>query len=376
MQLRKFAFSLIIVLMGTACSNGNGAVSSAPVTATSVPSGVLLSPQQAQSQIAPAQAGSDMTSTPYVIQITPSGLTLPGSFLLADYGLGVARLDLAKNNITPVFQPLSNAFVSSAALSPDGKHILIAYGPPPVQGQIQYGYTQLYLIPADGSGAPAPLIPGTNQGDLYTSPLWSPGGKSIYFAHYIPRQSATSPSDYRLERMSYPTGQPQVIAHEVFALALSQDGARMAYVSGDPVSLNNGLYVANADGTGAEQVFASNTFVAIDTCVFSPDGKSIIFSGAGNGFGAKSSWPDQLVANPFNANFHNIPEELWRVSVDGGQLRELTHLGDSGYRLSYSPDGLHVAFSTFNALYVMNPDGSGLTEVYSEGITGSLQWLP
>ena len=320
--------------------------------------------------------GPAVTSTPYDIQITPPGVALPGSLLLADYALGVARLDLATGHITPIYQPASNAFISSAVLSPDKKTILMAYGPPPAPGRVQYGYTQLYTLPADGSSPPAPLIPSASQADLYTSPLWAPDGASIYFAHYVPRQSASQPSDYRLEHMSYPQGDPQVVAHEVFALALSPDGSKMAYVTGDPVTLNNGLFVANTDGTDAHQVFSSNTFIAIDAVIFSPDGQSLVFSGGGNGFGFHNAWPDHLVSYPLKASMHNIPEELWRVPVQGGDVKELTHLGDSGYRFNYSPDGKHLAFSTFYGMYVMSTDGSGLIELYSDGLSGTLQWLP
>lgn len=320
--------------------------------------------------------GPTASSTPYDIQITPPGVALSGSLLLADYALGLARLDLATGHITPVYQPPFNAFISSAVLSPDKQTILMAYGPPPAPGHVQFGYTQLYTLPADGSSPPEPLIPTASQADLYTSPLWAPDGKSIYFVHYTPRQSASQPSDYLLERMPFPQGQPVVISHEVFAMALSPDGAQMAYVTGDPVTLNNGLYVANTDGAGARPVFSSNTFLAIDAVTFSPDGKSLVFSGAGNGFGSHNDGADRWISYPLRPSLHNIPEELWRVAAAGGDVKELTHVGDTGYRFSYSPDGSHIAFSTFSSMYEMNADGSGLTELYSDGLSGSLQWLP
>jgi Tol biopolymer transport system component len=252
----------------------------------------------------------------------------------------------------------------------------MAYSPPPTPGQIQFGYTQLYLLPADGSSLPEPLIPDASPGDLYTSPLWAPDGNSIYFAHYVPRQSAAEPADYRLERMSYPEGESEVIAHQVFALAVSADGVRIAYVTGDPVTLYNGLFVANADGTDTTQVVPPETFLAIDAVAFSPDGQNLVFSGAANGFGFPVSWHRQPVPNAFKPEAHSIPEELWRTPVEGGSVQMLTRLGDTGYRFSYSPEGDFIAFSTFSALYVMNPDGSGLTILYPEGVSGSLQWLP
>lgn len=320
--------------------------------------------------------GPAVTSTPYDIQVTPPGFALSGSLLLADYALGIGQLDLATDHITPIYQPPSSSFISSAVLSPDKKTILMAYAPPPKPGLVQYGYTQLYTVPADGSGPPEPLIPDSGQSDLYTSPLWAPDGKNIYFVHYVPRQSASQPSDYLLDRMTFPHGVPEVIAHPVFAVALSQDGAQLAYVTGDPITLNNGLFVANSDGKAAHQLFSANTFVAIDAVTFSPDGQSLVFSGAGNGFGIHNDEADRWVSYPLRPSLHNIPEELWRVAAQGGNVKELTHVGDTGYRFSTSPDGRRIAFSTFSAIYLMNADGSGLTELYSDGLSGSMQWLP
>ena len=316
------------------------------------------------------------TSTTYDVLITPPGVALPGSLLLADRTLGVARLDLTTDRIMPIYQPPFDAFVSSAMLSPDRQTLLMAYGPPPAPGQVQYDYTQLYTMPADGSSPPEPLIPGVSQAEQYTSPLWAPDGKSIYFAHYVPRQSASQPSDYLVERMALPHGEPEIVAHQVFTMALSPDGAKIAYVTGDPLSGTNGLFVANSDGTGAHQLFSLDTFLGIDGVNFSPDGKNLIFSGAGNGFGDDFAWPDQWVSYPLRPSLHNIPEELWRVPTQGGDVKELTHLGDTGYHFSYSPDGRFIAFSTNATIYMMNADGSGLTELYPDGISGNLQWLP
>ena len=326
-------------------------------------------------------AGSPMpapapTSTPYDIPVIPPGFPLRGSLLLADHALGVARLDLTTDHITPIYQPSTNAFIAGAVLSPDRQTLLMAYGPPPAPGQVQYDYTQLYTMPADGSSPPEPLIPSVSQAEQYTSPLWAPDGKSIYFAHYVPRQSASQPSDYLLEHMTVPRGEPEIVGHQIFTMALSPDGAKMAYVTGDPLSGTNGLFVANADGTGARQLFSLDTFLGIDGVIFSPDGKSLVFSGAGNGFGDDPAWPDQWVAYPLRPGLHNIPEELWRVPIQGGDVKELTHLGDTGYHFSYSPDGQHIAFSTTATVYLMNANGSGLTELYSDGISGNLQWLP
>jgi Tol biopolymer transport system component len=119
-----------------------------------------------------------------------------------------------------------------------------------------------------------------------------------------------------------------------------------------------------------------NAFPALDISVFTPDGKSVIFAAAGDGPGAQGSWTDEFVGYHLSPSRHSIPEDLWRVSLAEHRLTRLTHLGTFGYNPSFSPDGKHIAFSSVNGIYVMRSDGSELAQIYAQGVTGTLQWVP
>jgi Tol biopolymer transport system component len=61
---------------------------------------------------------------------------------------------------------------------------------------------------------------------------------------------------------------------------------------------------------------------------------------------------------PSNANV-----ALFVVNVDGSGLRRITPWGFSDDDGSWSPDGTKIAFEHFGALYMVHPNGTGLTKV-------------
>ena len=176
------------------------------VTSTQVPA--TITPVIAQALILPPTATATFTPadtpTPYSIQLQPGGLGLQGSLIFTDYDLGLARLDLAKGTIVPIFQPSQNGLVSAAALSPDGKTFLLAYSPPPSPDSAQFGFTQIYTMPADASSAPTLLTHEPGQIQLYFSPSWTPDGKAVYYERYLSQQDPSSGQpEYAVERVDF-----------------------------------------------------------------------------------------------------------------------------------------------------------------------------
>jgi Tol biopolymer transport system component len=73
---------------------------------------------------------------------------------------------------------------------------------------------------------------------------------------------------------------------------------------------------------------------------------------------------------------HNIPSDWWRVDLATGKIKSLTHIGDTGLYGDFSPDGQHIAFVAATGLYLMNPDGSNLTQIMNYGPEGTVSWTP
>jgi len=278
-------------------------------------------------------------------------------------------LDLTTGVERKIFQPPDGAWLTAASISPDGNNVVMSYAPSPPQGQIQLGYTGLYIMPADGSSAPLPLLERADAQESYFTPAWSPDGQYLYFAHFLPVRdpNASNSFKYTVERIQYPGGQPEPLIENAIWPRLSPDGKTLAYLSFDPVTFSNDLYVADPDGKNSRPALQPGTFVAVDAHMFSPDSSSIIFSAVGEGPSAPTmtpapalSWADRLqgVQSVEAAeSAHNVPSDWWQVSLnDGTDLVRLTKIYDTGMFGNFSPDGKHIAFLAATGLYVMNPD--------------------
>jgi Tol biopolymer transport system component len=119
--------------------------------------------------------------------------------------------------------------------------------------------------------------------------------------------------------------------------AWSPDGTEIAYTS----IRRDGLFVMNADGTGARRVTRSPT---IDLQpAWSPDGKHLAFARTVPGFNT----------------------EIYVVGVDGKGLRRLTKNHGQDAEPSWAPNGKRIAWSfsgtrvgSTSGIYTMNPDGA------------------
>jgi Tol biopolymer transport system component len=134
--------------------------------------------------------------------------------------------------------------------------------------------------------------------------------------------------------------------------------------------------VAGADGSNPRKLVpGDDSLWTIDAPVFSPDGRTIVFSGVANQPQASTSWLDRLLGVRV-AQAHNVPSDLWMVSVAGGEPANLAHVNDIGLFPAFSPDGQHIAFLSLTGVYVMDPDGAQLAQISAPGGAGTLQWIP
>jgi WD40 repeat protein len=389
---------LIVALFLTACSIQISEVAPTLTAPSSLPT---TASTQVASALAPTQAAIPLTPIP--APLPWANLNLTGKLIFLTFITGsqsvprLVQLDLATGQQTTLFQPPANTWISGAAVSPDHKQIVIAYAPPPPPGDYQYGYTEFYLLPAEcvslpegcGSAAPQPLLTRTAKTESFFNPSWSPDGRYLYYVHLTSNSGNDGTYQYRLERLAYPDGKPEVISDHAAWSRLLPDGTKLAYVAFDPPNGVNDLYLADPDGKNAQPLMPPHTFQSVDAPFFSPDGKFIYFSATGDGPApALAEHPLQGAARPrawgwleslFGAQIayaNGAPSDWWRIPVAGGQPERLTHILDTGLYGTFSPDGGRVAFIALTGLYVMNPDGSALTQMLNVANVGTLDWVP
>ena len=318
------------------------------------------------------------------IPITWSGLNLTGRLVYISATSGdelaskIQVLNLVTGEITTRFTTTQQAWIFYLTISPDSKNLVMSYIPPS-QGIIQSKRT-LYFMPLEGTAPPQPLFSPPSPDDRYTQAEWSPDGKYIYYVHYNAKDKldAWLNPPYHLFRMSYPDGQPEKIADLAFWPRISSDSAKLAYISIDPESGRNDLYVSDADGSNPQPVELSGSVILeiVDAPVFSPDGQTILFSAPLPGQAYQPNWFEKLMGIQV-AKAHSVPSDWWSVPVSGGVPTQLTNIQTINLFASISPDKKYVASVSGEGLFVMDLYGSNLTQLISDpGVHGTVSWIP
>ena len=324
------------------------------------------------------------------IPVTWTSLNLTGKLVYNmgaieddNYIVRVLVLDLATGKVTSIYTAPINAWVYYISVSPDGRQLIMSYSPPPQEDPdvVQ----ALYIMPLDGSQPPQLLFTPPTREDQYIQTEWSPDGKYIYYAHVnyrFPEDPHRRYPLYKIFRMAYPGGQEESIAEAAYWPRLSPDSSRLVYISVDPFSITHELVIADADGGNAQEVVISGSYVPDikDAPIFSPDGGSIIFSGAVPvpPQAYQPNWFEKLMGVRVARANGGIPSDWWSVPVGGGTLTRLTHIQASSLYASLSPDGKRIVSFSGSGIFVMNLDGSELTILVPnlDGFTGTVSWIP
>jgi Tol biopolymer transport system component len=284
----------------------------------------------------------------------------------ADGGSRIESIEPDGTGRHVVFPEDSPVHYSRIAFSPDGTRIAFDNF---LEGE--YG---IETADPDGSDI-VRLTDGVN--DSWAS--WSPDGTKILFSstRYDPSIGQCTPGDphefgcptdiYVMGADGWNVTRLTDDPLPEFMPVWSPDGSRIAFVrEADPVpAAFTGIYTMNPDGSDVKRVSSSDGGSDFWPS-WSPDGSRIAFAAI-----RKEDWG------------------IWVVNADGSNEQPILG-GAIGYVKNpvWSPDGSLIAFvgnpsiddySPDDALYVMRPDGTGITplaDAPSIGVAGDIAWQP
>ncbi len=348
-------------------------------------------PSPFPSVISPTQPNPAPTSSlpTRKVLVTWGSLNLTGKLVYLDgtvegnnFIMEIEVLDLVTGDLVTVYKAPANTYIYYLTISPDNKQLIMSYSPP-IPKVNPTVYQALYILPMDGSATPQLLFTPPAKEDQFIQVEWSPDGKYIYFTHVnyrIPFVQGQRYPVFDIYRMAFPNGQPEKITADAYWPRLSPDSSKLLYVMVDPFSFTNQIYVADPDGSNAHQVALTGHWQPDikDAPIFSPDGQSIIFSAPVPTPSYEPNWFDKLMGVRVAKADGTIPSDWWSVPVIGGGTTRLTNLQTLGLFASISPDHQHIASLSQDNIFVMNPDGSGLTILIPnvQGVIGTISWIP
>ena len=133
--------------------------------------------------------------------------------------------------------------------------------------------------------------------------------------------------------------------------------------------------VANANGTDPVSVLPTADLSTVDAPLFSPDGEWLYFSAIPIQTTPALTWLDWALGVRV-AEAHNQPSDWWRLSLQDRRLEQVTHLAAIGLYGDFTADGQHILFGSNTGLFVMEPDGAGLTQLQTIQSIGTVDWIP
>lgn len=216
------------------------------------------------------------------------------------------------------------------------------------------GEKEIYMSEYDGMNARRI----TFNGSINLSPHWSPDGRRIIYTSYKKGQPQIFSLDLR-------TGRDAVLSEKAginIGGRFSPDGRSLAMTLRLSADKSSELYILDLE-TGEYVKLTDNYGIDVSPS-WSPDGNKIVFV-------------SDISGNP----------NIFVLNLDGKSdnkqkaLKRLTFSGKYNSSPAWSPDGRLIAFAgsengrTFN-IFVMRPDGGGVTQLTSDGNNKNPSWSP
>ena len=249
----------------------------------------------------------------------------------------------------------------SFAWSPRGDRIAFVSENSGYSNSSNIAPSSIWLVSAEG-GAPKRI---TSSAHLNQSPAWWPDGHRLLFISN--RDGTPDLYSVALTAASDPAGPPTrlTVGLNPLSFSLSADGSRLSYakpvVDGDiwilPLSGADG-----SEGSAPLRLAQATRLLSkrqvIETLSLSPDGRWLAYDSNRGG-----------------------NQDIYKVSVDGGEPIQLTRDPADDFAPEWSPDGREIVFYSFRNgnrdLFVTDADGRELEQVTtSDGSHAFPHWSP
>lgn len=215
--------------------------------------------------------------------------------------------------------------------------------------------TRIRISELNGNGAGSSRTLPARAGSVNTSPIFSPDGETILYAHGV--ESGTDLYAVPMSGNDSPRRVTVSRGLNAVSPSFSPDGRRIVFTTNRPGSI--GLYVADADGTNAEALTPFNFGDRSQRSdpSWSPDGRLVAFQAETDGrtqifaVGPRGGTPRQYTSEGINEDPSWAPDsrhlvfrsnrsgswQLWIVDTESGRPRQLTRAAAGAKGGAWSP---------------------------------------
>ena len=271
-----------------------------------------------------------------------------------------------------------SSFLLDPAVSADGTQLAYVLQPPAqiIDGRYDAG-TDLWIAARDGTGGRM-VYQHTQPNALVRYPRWTPDGAIIAIIQEIVETPQLTEVAYTVQRIELNTGTRTKLLDDAYSIALSPDGAQMAFAR--PLTVGGESFESipldDLGGTPTELVSPSSNLLPFNSPDYSPDGASIAFGSADQSQAPPTPPTGRLVsAAPVAAiATDGLPQDIWLVDATGGRPRLLAPLKEDLPSLTWNGDGDRVYVIGSTGLYEINVTSGAVTRI-GEGIFhGQIDW--
>jgi Tol biopolymer transport system component len=328
-----------------------------------------------------ASPARTISPTSAFVEATPDApLDVHGTFVFAA-GDGSLWLQDARGGDPNPFVERSTEYIAQMpAYAPDGKTIafaaLLFLPNSALRGDI-------HALDADGKNARV-LVHAAQDETVYLYPRFARDGR-LLVTHAENLQTTNERAWLEWVNGNGDGKQTRVIENARDG-DVSPNGAKIAFVRYDVGTMRYALWLANADGTAAQELVNAEMFTAILNPRFSPDGKWLAFGVHGApqknlpraraNSSRACAVPVLIFCFAQRASAHAAPGALWRVHLETKKFQQLTDIYDDSPTPAWSRDGTHIAIHDFTGIRLIDVTREKIYPLFLEdGGNGGFDWF-
>ncbi len=289
-------------------------------------------------------------------------------------------VDGARQTPLTALPPLNRAY--APVWAPDGQTLAFAFFFAPDDPAIAWLQIGMICGLDRQTGQGRILARGTTATESLEEASWTPDGQALVLTvmhHYLNVSKEFTGTDTLIARYDLQTGSVTPLVRDAIRPAISPDGQSLAFIKLDTqtASVERVLMVAAADGSQPRTLLSVRRgFHMLDAPRWAPDSNRLLVTAStvASSRAPARSWLAELLGVS-TAAAHGDPANLWLVSADGQQVRQVTAAPVDDPHAAWAPAGEQIVYvTTLGAVVSHDLSTTKERQLTQPGFAGLIDW--